>query len=688
MFQPQLLERGRLRAFNPISMPRLCQTPPRPANNDGCTIPNSTTGQPTACDAIFSYGYSYPSRLNSTSIRLDHNLDSHIHAFIRYSDTPSAQVTGAEQVLTQSINVHTWTAGLTANLTSSLLDDFRFNYSYDGEQRVNSQRSIGGSVPIPRNLVIPSAYDTPVSEASTTVKVPGTSLSVGTQYGGTVSFQHQYQLVDSLSWTRRSHVFKFGGDWRRLSPTVESGYDSATTIQGLTDIQHGNATSVSIILAAPGAPVFDNLSLYMQDHWKARPTLSFDYGLRWEFNPPPGPSNGHYPAVLTTSNLTTATLAPAGTPPYSTSYDRFAPRVGFAWNAIVSEKHPLTVRGGFGIFYDTGQNLIGNAYNGTYPFVAQNPTLSEVPLPLSASALTPPSQNVIVAAPYPYLNGAISSPDLTLPYTEQWNLSLDETLNSKNTVTASYVGNNGRKLLFSQAYSHLIGNPNFPNSVTVTSNAAHSSYNALQIQDIGRITNGLNLVASFTFAHALDNASADDSFNAPTYGNSNNDIRRSLNLALNYQTPTGHSSGVLEALAHGWLLANRFSTQSGYPIDITQTSYIVLPNGDEAEYYPDLVQGMPIYLHGRDADVNGKPVPGSWRLNRAAFACTTTGATSGPCTETPTRQGTLGRNFIRNPVILDIEHCLAAGLLDLRTTTSELPGGSLQYIQSPKSWLS
>jgi Carboxypeptidase regulatory-like domain/TonB dependent receptor/TonB-dependent Receptor Plug Domain len=617
-------------------------SPNSPGNQDGCTVPDPATGRPTACDALFNYGYSYPSNLDGVSGRIDQSFGKHIHAFGRYTDTPSFKRTGAEKTLTAAVNVHSWTGGLTAIISKNLIDDFRFNYTRDGEESVRNMRSIGGSVPLPRDLGIPAAYDTPYAEGYSTVRVPSTSLFISnTSYSGTGTVQHQHQIVDTLNWTRSAHSLKFGGDWRHLTPQWTSNpYGSNTQITNLGDIQNGYATTLSISAQSVGKPVFDNLSLFAQDHWRLSPKLGLDYGLRWEFNPPPGPSNGSYPVTLTSSELSTATLAPTGTQPYKTNYHSFAPRVGFAWNAVPSSKHPLTVRGGFGIFFDTAQQAIGSAYASAWPFTAGSPIQTHLLLPLSDSDLAPPSLNFSLMPPYPQLNG-VSSPDLTAPYTEQWNLSLDEALNSKNTVTVSYVGNNGRKLLFTQYYNNVPENPNFT-ELYLTSNAAQSSYNALQVQDRGRIAAGLDVVASFTWAHALDNTSNDLSEYAPIYGNSDFDLRRALNLALNYQTPTSGSSRWMRVLTQGWMIANRFSAQSGYPLNIVENT-LTLPNGESVQYSPDLNPGVPVYLH----NVSG--VPGGWKLNRAAFACTTTGATNGPCTGSPTREGTLGRNYVRSP---------------------------------------
>jgi Carboxypeptidase regulatory-like domain/TonB dependent receptor/TonB-dependent Receptor Plug Domain len=620
-----------------------------PGNQDGCTIPDPSTGQPTACDALFNYGYSNRSNIDSISVRLDQNFGQRFHVFLRYADTPSFASSPTEELTRQQVNTHTWTAGATINISGTLLEDVRFNYSRDGEGTFTTPQSIGGSVPLARDLLIPPAYDTSYASAQFNGCVPGSSLCGGPFFNGAGSVQHQYQIVDGLIWTRGNHSLKFGGDWRRLTPTVlAGGYQSEIQLTELAAFQQGYASSVQIGAVTPGAPVFNNISLYAQDHWRISSRLSIDYGIRWEFNPPPGPSNGHYPATLTSSDLATATLAPAGTDPYTTRYDHFAPRFGFAWNAIPSSQHALTVRGGFGIFYDTGQQTIGSAYYGAYPFFAYGPRLTSVPFPLADSALAPPSLNVPLTPPYPYLN-EVTSPSLTLPYTEQWNLSVDEALNSKNTLTVSYVGNEGKKLLFTGQYQ---SGPGVPiNSdftyLNYTYNGSSSNYNALQVQDRGRITNGLDFVGSFTWAHALDNASNNlgGRFPAPLYGNSDNDLREVFNLALNYQTSSVGSTRWERALTGGWVVANRFSTQSGYPLNVFQDFNVPLPNGGFQDYLPDLVPGVPIYLHGNAADVNGQPVPGNWRLNPAAFALVPTDPTTG----LPIRQGTLGRNFVRGP---------------------------------------
>lgn len=617
-------------------------SPNTPSNGDGCTIPDPATGQPAACDGNFVDSYSYPSKLNNFSARVDQAIGRRLHAFLRYADTPSAITNGVEQVATQTVNVHTWTAGLTYDVAGNLLNDFRFNYSHDGEDLVDTLRAVDGSVPWDRSLLVPAADDGPFDQLLPYILVPNTSMQISGHVGGGGSVQHQVQIVDGLSWTRNRHALKFGADWRRLTPTFsDDPYQDSMVLTSLANIQQGTAAEVLIAATAPGKPILDNLSLYAQDHWKIFPRLTADYGLRWEFNPRPGPSNGLYPATLTSSDILTAQLAPPGTPAFQTDGHSFAPRFGFAWNAIASHTHPLTVRGGFGIFFDTGQTTAAAAYAGFFPFFHNQPAQFNVPLPLSSTILAPPSLTTVPTPPY--FSMAFVDPHLTMPYTEEWNISFDEVLSAKNTITVSYVGNNGKKLLYTESANSIPSNSDF-SGVYYTYNGSSSKYNALQVVDTGRLTSGLDLVASFTWAHAQDNASTDYSQYSPVWGNSDNDLPKLLNLALNYQIPNTHGRHWMNPLVNGWLIANRFSAQSGYPLDLTQ-SLVALPNGESAEYGPDRVPGVPIYLHGSAADASGKPVPGDWRLNAAAFSLVPTDPTTG----NPVRQGTLGRNFVRDP---------------------------------------
>jgi hypothetical protein len=630
-------------------------TPNSQANDDGCTVTDPNSGKTAACDALFYYAYSYPNRADNFNLRIDHAINRNYTAFVRYADTPSSTITGAEQIQNSHTDTHTWTVGLTANPSRSLLNELRFNYTRDSEGYLASLKSVAGSMPFQRSLLVPAQYlSEPYAGGIAFIYVPGSSLLIEPDFGGSSSVQHQYQLSDSVALESGKHSFKFGADFRRLAPLNQlAPYGSTIEILSLEAIQQGQANAIGISTTGATSPVFDNLSVFAQDHWSPTTRLTVDFGLRWEFNPPPGPANNQYPATLTSNDLSTTTLIANGSSPYPTRFDKFAPRLGFSWNAISSRRFPLTIRGGFGVFFDTGQSAIANQYSASYPFKQTELSTGTFTLPLSSDQLTPPATPSAIKAPYPY-PGVLTSPGLTLPYTEQWTLSLDEMLTAHNKVTASYVGNNGHKLLLSQQYgSDPFGNDAFPSGFTYLNNSGQSGYNSLQIQDVGRVMNGFDIVASFTYAHAIDNASNDIAEYAPQWGNSNYDVRKILNAAINYRPQMSDTRGIIGRIANGWLISNRFTTQSGTPFNVIQ-SFALLPNTAKSEYFPDLVPHTQIYLHGAAADLNGRAVPGRWRLNRAAFACTTNGSTTGPCSGAATINGDLGRNFLRTPPFWDL----------------------------------
>ena len=599
-------------------------------------LPNGVVN-PDGISALFSGSTSSPSNLDSIGVRLDQLVGAKLRVFGRFFETNSSA--GAQFPLflnTSQINTLGWTLGTTWSVTPNLVNELRLNYTRSGGTNTYASDSFDGSIPLALNLLVPSEYAAMEGGyfSAATVSVPGTALYVGTQLSKTPFIQHQFNLVDSFSWTRGAHVLKFGADYRRLHPLQSGGsYYTGLTIGSLSDIQVGNADSLFVESVALARPIYNNLSVYAEDHWKATRRLTFDYGVRWEFNPPPAYTNGIDLAALTSSNLATTQVAPLGTPLYQTGYGYFAPRIGFAFSLNDSPRHPLVLRAGSGIFYDTGQGLTGSGYGNIY----STNLLSNIPVPVAASNLVAPPLTLALTPPYQFLTFA--DPNLKLPYTEQWNLSLDYGLTSRNTLTVSYVGNEGKRLLFLAGYPNgFPNNPNFNLVDFVGNNAASSDYNALQVQDHGFLAPGLQLIASYTWAHAIDDASTEyNQLSTPWRGNSDNDVRQAFNAALNYELPSANSNRLERALTHGWLWASRFVAETGYPLNVIQGTY-TLPNGQTENITPDLVAGVPVYLH------NVANAPGGWQLNPAAFSPVPLNPNG-----SPTQQGTLGRNVLYGP---------------------------------------
>lgn len=635
-----------LRQFAAPAIQPLLNSLPVPngaALGDQCAAPIATF----SCTATWSGSFSSPDNIDSTSVRIDENMGKHFKLFGRFAYTPSSTGGNNPQLVseydTTHLNTKSLTLGLTATLSDRLLDELRVNYSTSGQLATSRPDAIGGAVPYGSSLLIPAQYSSDVSVGFGSISLPneggnGSFSPPNYEIGSSTQEQSQFQLVNGVSWTRGQHALKFGVDYRRLFPDYNvDQYQFLWEIQTLSSLQNGIADFARPTAEQPAHPIFDNLSVYAQDQWKPSRRLAIDAGLRWEFNPVPGASDGLYPLALTTSNLATAEIAPTGTPQYHTVYHDFAPRVGLSYVVRQSTTHPTVVRAAGGVFYDTGQANAAVGYQG-YPFY-NFAVYNNAPFPLN---VTPPSSGIHpLNPPYNPITG-VSVPNLQLPYTIQWNTTIDQQLTSHDVLNVSYVGNIGRDLLFTQGYGQcctpLPLNRNFT-VVDVTSNAATSNYNALQVKDQGTVVPSLHLIASYTLGRAIDTASESGGAAGPMKGNSDNDVRHVLNLAIDWGASSAKTGNpFVNALLNGWRLDQRFTAESGYAFSILQSEYSVPDNNQQIPIYPDLVAGARIYLH------NVPNTLGGWGMNSAAFSLVPLNADGSPVV-----QGNAGRNLFHGP---------------------------------------
>lgn len=624
--------------LNSIPLPNQSSAP------DGCL-----QSQGFSCGGLYLAGASNPQTVDSSSARIDHVVNERIQVFGRYAQSPSkVSSINVSELDRTSNSSKALTAGVKVRIRPDLLSDLHFNYSSSRNDPSAVPIPVGGAVPYAESLLVPAPFDSNRYTSGSEFEFVDsnfTSYSLP-QYGIQRNTQSQYNLVGSLSWLHRKHSVVSGFDYRRLSPQLDpENYGSTTYLGSMQSVELGVADKVFVFHTAGGQPIFQNLSIFGQDSWNVTTRFNVSYGVRWEFNPPPGAADGKYPLALTTGDVSTATIAPAGTPQYHAEYHNFAPRVGFAYQVDQSPSHPVAFRSAFGIFYDTGQSLGAAGYQG-YPFRVTK-VVSNVPVPPSAAALEPLPLNFPLIPPYPLTYAY--DPHVSLPYTEQWTASLDVGVTSKNTATLSYVGNEGAKLLFTDQWGS-VGFPG-PNpslaSVYLVNNASSSNYNALEIQDRGYIAANMQVILSYTWAHARDNASTEFlSYYGfgPFWGNSDNDIRQVFNFAVNYKVSGSQSSALLKALTSGWSTNSRLTIQSGSPIDVNQGFYQPPDGGPTVNIRPNLVRGASVYLH------NVPDVLGGWELNSAAFSP----VPLDPNTGAPLEVGNLGRNALHGPNIWNI----------------------------------
>ena len=621
-----------------------CPVPPAPPN-PAC---DPATNRLFSGFSLFTGVYSDPSRLDATSIRIDHTVNQKLTLFGRYNYAPSntkGRGTGevpSSRIIENQITTRSLTIGATAAVTARLSNELRLNLSRDRSRIDRTIDDFGGAVPIDLSAVIPNS-DTFGANISTQINILFPSGSGILQLGTTNGFtQRQMNLVDNMSLVKGDHQLKFGIDYRRLTPIYSPvDYGQIIGLSNEAQVRAGTA-NVNVFSNQGSRPVFENISVYGQDRWKPSPRLTVDLGLRWEINPAPRDADGKRPiGVIGVDNLPTARLAPPDTEIYKTYYGALAPRVGVAYQLAEANGWERVLRGGFGVFYDLGSSQAAAGFT-QFPF-AVSKALTNVPFPVPPALAAPPPFGE-VRLPITSLVLALN-PDLTLPYTLQWNVSIEQSLGPNQTVSASYVAAAARRLLVTQRLNQAVAgrrpNPDF-GQITFISNGPTSDYHSLQLQYQRRLSRGLQALVNYTWSHAIDEVSDEVTSGVLERGNANFDVRHSLSSAITYNLPGQGLGGVVGKVFGNWSIDGIVYAQSGTPVN-PNAGFLIREDGTFILVRPDVVEGQPLYM-------KDSRVAGGRRFNIAAFNAPPVGANGQSL-----RQGTLGRNVLRGLPLYQVD---------------------------------
>ncbi len=581
--------------------------------------------------AEFAASYSNPSSLDATSLRLDFARSASARFFGRVNLAPSNDVSRTDSLNSRrTFEVRT----KTVTLGSSLLAGSRTTVDVHGNVSANQTFSdialddFGGAKPPPPTFLIPSSAPLARSGYSTSLLTGELPLQYGVQ---SANDQNQVNLVANATHLIGNHLLKAGVDYRRLFPTFSpQQYTIAPLFSSLEQFQRG-VSDFFFVGAEDGSryPIFSNYSAFAQDAWAMSPRLTVTYGVRWDYNAPAYEAHGRNPILADTQDLSAVHLRPATSALYDAARNNVAPRVGIAYRLDRGAGRETVLRGGLGVFYDLGVGRIADVFTyGVYPYASQR---------ISSGISIPPSPTA--AAPLPFdqttpADAAVYSvPQLFVtPRTYQWNVSVERAIGRSNTLTVSYVGNEGRRLL--RMSTLLRPTPQF-NQVFVFGNEGRSDYRALQVQFKRRMSHGFEGLASYTWSRARDNASADSAYELTPpglagadvdYGAANFDVRHAATGAFTWNVPGSAASNMLGAISRQWSLDGVVTTRSATPLNprsrIVSTGYRIFVR-------PDIVPNVPWYLEDDS-------YPGGKRINPAAFSVAPLG-----------RQGTLPRNTLR-----------------------------------------
>lgn len=599
-------------------------------------VPDSATQDLGNGLAYFTRGYSIPSRLDVGGLRLDRDFGQRVHGFVRYQKTESNRTarlsSNISETMPQTVNVQSITAGATHAVTHRISNDARFNLTWNDSSVQYLSTSFGGATPFSVDSIpqlMTNAYN---------------RVYVGLNYGSVPTFsylpqsasQRQINIVDWMTMTVGRHTLSWGFDYRRLNdlahmPLLYNPVVYSTAAQVKANAPGSNALAKIVVPVL--YPIYNNLGAYVQDEWQLSQRLNLSLGLRWELNPAPSDGAGNDPyTVDQITNLATTKLAAKGTPQWTTQYTAFAPRVGLAYRAVESSRYQTVLRLGFGMFDDT---TVANAAGGyaregyrtttrfagkAFPLTAAQ--IASVPAP---STVSPYTETIYATDPH-----------LKMPYTYQYNLTLEQQLGPAQSLQISYVGSSGHKLLTTRSYSPSVyKNPNFSSSsiyLMLTENAAAANYNALQAQFERRMRHGLQVQASYAWSHTMDDVSSNFQVYQLRRASSDNDIRHNFQAALTYELPVHSSHRLVQRSLGGWAADARVSARSSLPVDIVGQSAVVdSADGMTVNFHPNRVAGTPLYIKD-----SAYPSRSLRRINPAAFVAATSGT-----------EGNVGRNYAR-----------------------------------------
>jgi hypothetical protein len=358
---------------------------------------------------------------------------------------------------------------------------------------------------------------------STITGVPYVSISGGASFGNNFEgflpqVGNSFQWSDGLTWVKGNHTFKFGVDVRRarfdqyyyFDVNGEYTFDNsgpngiipgdgdqyAEFLLGLADGYtqgSGQREDVRSFAAYP----------FAQDSWKIKPTLTLNYGLRWEYSPPmtdisghvetfrPGQNSTVYPCGIINSTsywqalgVANPTCANTGAEPTglvvpgdpgvpasmtSTYYKSFAPRVGIAYSPnftngalgkLLGANGKTSIRAGWGLFYNPIEELVLAQFGAEPPFGGSS-SFSDVffntpfvnqdeftaPNPFGGIITPTKGQPTDLSLFRPILLYGEFQPHLRSQYTTQYNLTFQRELSGSTMLQIGYVGSQGHRLL-------------------------------------------------------------------------------------------------------------------------------------------------------------------------------------------------------------------------------------------------
>jgi hypothetical protein len=552
---------------------------------------------------------------------------------------------------------------------------FRVNYNhnhvsttnlYSNVQNVAGDAGIGGVSTDPFNWGLPGISFT--TFAGFTEPTPRRELD------------QTYTFSDTLSWSRGKHNWRFGGDYRRILqsfrsaknaegsfvftgfatsqfasgsgvPAANTGYDFADFLIGLpqqTTLQSGtNSYDFR-------ANAFD---VYVQDDFRFRPSLSFNLGLRYEYNGPYTEAHNQIANLDVAAGFAgAASVLPGQAGAFNGVYpgslihpdrNNFAPRIGVAWKPMKQ----TVVRAGYGVNYNLAQ----------YGNIIQNFAF-QPPFAITSTNISSPANLLTLQNGFPATNASVTNnfavdPNYRLGYVQIWNLDIQRQLPAGVVMNLGYNGSKGTRLDVERAITVTGVQP-----FIYESSAGNSVFHSGSIRLRKRMAHGVAVSGTYTYSKSIDDASsiggggtvvAQNPFDiAADRGLSSFDQRHKFSGNWIYELPFGENHrfaqrGPVSHILDGWQWSGNFTIGSGlYFTPRVLGNSLDISRGVSGSLRANAT-GAPVSL--------GNPTTLEW-FNTAAFCSpvssfgSTTPASGNTCANpNGTSFGDAGRNAIEGP---------------------------------------
>jgi len=569
------------------------------------TFGNYGVGNPSSglAEAVVN-GVSLPSHVNSGSVRIDHNVSPKESLFFRVEGTSSIGRSNQLYSVTENhADTDTVNAGATSRLAGTRTNELRLGFarSYGSANTITEELGTTGGISYVKptgalnvGLGIPALSG--ATSANAYIHIVGVGDSDAETNQSSSSLQ-QWNFRDTLSVERGGHLIKAGFDERYLPLAIHP--PSLSVLADFFDdnsIQNGTPTDLVITRSATANPAMNEFSAFAEDSWHASKSLNLSFGLRWDVNPAPhGRSSGDaYVARGDVADTASLHLEPRGTPLWQTSWLDLAPRFGAAWVLDNNPGRELVMRAGGGLFYDTGTQPALDAFRGL-GFSASQHFLSS-PIPATATQL---DFTTAVAAPYTTASVFDFPQHLSSPYSWQWNVGVEQALGRTQSLTVAWVGADGRRLLQEQRRDVSSSNPNF-GDVFYFPIGLTSNYQSLQTKYQHSLAHGVQALASWTWAHALNYGSTDPAFPL-VYGNSDLDVRHNLEAAASWDSSTPKDRFLSRRrLLEGWSADARLIARTGFPVNIAGNFFFDPLTGEPYYSGVNRIPDRPLYLHNSE----------------------------------------------------------------------------------------